>query len=53
MDLTREELEAVLQWAAVADARGSLRGPALDLAQRIARSLGCEFVAETELPLDL
>lgn len=53
MDFTREELEAVLRWATAADARGGLRGPALDLAQRIARTLGQEFVAETELPLDL
>ena len=53
MEFTREELETLLQWASAADTRGNLRGPALDLAQRVARSLGREFMAETELPLDL
>lgn len=51
MEFTREDLDTLLLWASAADARGSLRGPALDLAQRIARSLGREFVAE--IPLDL
>lgn len=53
MEFTREELETLLQWATAADARGHLRGPALDLARRIARALGREFVAEMEMPLDI